>query len=282
MPSPVHEILASPFIGSQFVATQDLPSDIVRRISVVGSQTVGAFIGAYKGSQKEPDVLFNYRGQDRNVLSTAVVEIGFTETYEELVDDTKMWIEGNRDIRTVILIKVEENPPYHSPISEFEDDEVEDLGFPAPEDLVTSMVIPKDPNDSYGPLQINNFDWVNKMGVFLEIWKRDAVNGEAKQQGTRSVSCTSFSSTQVQCVLTRALFQYFVPHDATSELDLKLSDFYPLDATNGGNKRFPLTFDQLRLHLEAYREQLAVARCRRVLLDIDKRNNAISDGDYPP
>ncbi|MCJ1339575.1 hypothetical protein MMC09_004865 [Bachmanniomyces sp. S44760] len=261
MPSPVHEILASPFIGSQFVATQDLPSDIVRRISVVGSQTVGAFIGAYKGSQKEPDVLFNYRGQDRNVLSTAVVEIGFTETYEELVDDTKMWIEGNRDIRTVILIKVEENPPYHSPISEFEDDEVEDLGFPAPEDLVTSMVIPKDPNDSYGPLQINNFDWVNKMGVFLEIWKRDAVNGEAKQQGTRS---------------------YFVPHDATSELDLKLSDFYPLDATNGGNKRFPLTFDQLRLHLEAYREQLAVARCRRVLLDIDKRNNAISDGDYPP
>ena len=192
MPSPVHEILASPFIRSDTVATQDLRSEIARQIDVVGSQKVGAFKGAYKGSKKEPDVLFKYKGQDHKVLYTAVVEIGFAETYKELIDDVKLWIEGNRDIRTVILIKVEENPRYYSPTSKLEDDEVKDLGFPDPTDLDTSMVILKDPNDSFGPLQINNLVWVGKMGAFLEIWKRDTVNGEAKQQGTRSVSCTSF------------------------------------------------------------------------------------------
>ena len=127
-------------------------------------------------------MLFKYKGQDQNVLYTAVVEIGFTETYEELVNDAKLWIERNRDIRTVILIKVEENPQYHSPTSRLEDDEVEDLGFPDPKNLKTSIVIPNDPNDGFGPLQINNLVWVNKTGVFLEIWKRDAVNGQAKQQ----------------------------------------------------------------------------------------------------
>ena len=187
----MHETLAAPFSPCTFIARQDLRPEIAKQISVVGSQRVDAFTGAYEGSEKEPDVLFKYEGQDLNVLYTAVVEIGFAETYEELIDDAKMWIEGNRDIRTVILIKVDENPPYRSPTSKLEDDEVEDLGFPNPKDLRTSLVIPKDLNDSFGPLQINNLVWVNKMGVFLEIWKRDAVNGEAKQQGTRSVSRTS-------------------------------------------------------------------------------------------
>ena len=192
MPTPVHENFVTPFFRSDTIATQELRSEIAKQIGVVGSQKVGAFTGAYEGSKKEPDVLFMYEGQDHNVLYTAVVEIGFGETYEELIDDVKLWIEGNKDIRTVILIKVEENPQYHSPTSKLEDDEVKDLRFPDPKDLKTSIVIPQDPNDSFGPLQINNLVWVNKMGVFLEIWKRDTVNGEAKQQGTRSVSCVYF------------------------------------------------------------------------------------------
>ena len=137
-------------------------------------------------------MLFKYKGQDREVLCTAVVEIGFAETYEELVDDVKLWIEGNKDIGTVVLIKVTESPRYYPPIRNMKDDEVKNLEFPGPRDLDTSKVTPQDPNDSFGPLQINNSVWVNKMSVFLEIWKRNPVNGEAKQQGTRSVSHTDF------------------------------------------------------------------------------------------
>ncbi|KAK3174165.1 hypothetical protein OEA41_001409 [Lepraria neglecta] len=182
-----------PFNSVERVQMPDLRSEVARQMHVIGNQTVGAaFTGAYEGSRKESHVLFKYKGQDHNVLYTAVVEIGFAETYEELINDVKLWIEGTRDIRTVILIKVEENPRYYSPTSKLEDDKVKDLGFLDRGGLNTSMVSLKDPNNSFGPLQINNLVWVGEIGVFLEIWKRDTMNGEAKQQGTRSVSCTSF------------------------------------------------------------------------------------------
>ncbi|MCJ1285564.1 hypothetical protein MMC26_004905 [Xylographa opegraphella] len=256
MPSPVHDNFAASLIESGFAARQNLRSEIAAHLVVVGSQRVGAFRGIYENSTEEPDVLFKYRRQDRKTSYTAVVEIGVSESYEELVDDAKLWIEGTREIITVILIKVEENPAYRSPISKFEDDDVENLGFPDYKDLDTDMVISKDPNSTFGPLQINNFVWVNKMSVFLEIWKRDPLNGQAKQQGTRS---------------------YFVPDNATSELDLKLSDFYPLNATDGGDTKFSLTFDILRLHLEECREELAVERCRDTLRDIAKCRDNLDD-----
>ena len=58
MPSPIREILASPFIRSDTIAIQDFRSEIARQIDVVGIQRVEAFTGAYEGSTKEPDVLF--------------------------------------------------------------------------------------------------------------------------------------------------------------------------------------------------------------------------------
>lgn len=90
MPSPIHEVLASPFIRSDTVATQELRSGIARQINAVGNQRVGAFTGAYEGSKKEPNVLFKYKGQDHKVLYIAVVEIGLAETYKELIDDAKL------------------------------------------------------------------------------------------------------------------------------------------------------------------------------------------------
>ena len=83
--------------------------DVVSRIDALGSQRVEAFTEAYEDSKKEADVLFKYVQQNRDVLYTAAVEIGFAQTYEQLVEDAKLWIEGNHDIRTVILIKVEED-----------------------------------------------------------------------------------------------------------------------------------------------------------------------------
>lgn len=192
MPSSVHETLASPFIRKLEVAASNLRPDIERRVDVVGTQKVGRFTGAYEGSKNEPDVLFNYAGLDRDVRYTAIVEIGFTETYEHLIDDVTMWIEGNRHIMTAILIKVEEDPRYRSPTCNMENSEVEKLEFPKPADLKTSMVILEDANNSYGPLKIKNLIWVGTMAVFLEIWKRDPEDGKAKRQGIRRVNYPFF------------------------------------------------------------------------------------------
>ena len=61
----------------------------------------------------------------------------------------------------------------------------------------------------------------------------------------------------------------------TSELDLKLNNLYPLDATDGGDIRFPLIFDRLRLHLETSREKQAIECCRDMLLNLARRNDYV-------
>ena len=130
MPSPIHETFASPFVRCDTVATQNLRPEIAKQIDVVGNQRVGAFARPYEGSKKEPNVLFKYKGKDQKVLYTAVVEISFAESYQDLVEDAKLWIEGNANVRAVILIKVEEIPEYKSPSSKMDDDEIKNLGFP--------------------------------------------------------------------------------------------------------------------------------------------------------
>jgi hypothetical protein len=79
-------------------------------------------------------------------------------------------------------------------------------------------------------------------------------------------------------MLTELCPKHLIPHEET-ELNLKLCDFYPLDATNGGNLRFPLTVDQLRKDLERTLAELAVDRCRAALLRVAIRSDNLRDGD---
>lgn len=90
MPSSVHEIFAIAFIRSQAFTTQDLRSETENQCSVVGTQKVSSFTGAYKDSKKKSDVLFKYKRQDRLVTYIVVVEIDFSKSYEEFVDDVKI------------------------------------------------------------------------------------------------------------------------------------------------------------------------------------------------
>ena len=85
---------------------------------------------------------------------------------------------------------MEEDLLYRSPPDKLEDEDVEILGFPHPRDIDTSMINLKDPNDPFSQLQFKNLVWVGKISVFLEIWKKDPVSGEATKHGTRVVSCT--------------------------------------------------------------------------------------------
>ena len=189
MPSGVHEGLVSSFIGSHAIANVNLPNAIAEQMKAVGGQKIGGFTGKYQGSKKEPDVLFKYQQESRKILYTCAVEIGLSETYEDLVEDAKLWIEGQHDVKTVILIKVVEDPPYRSPIGKLQDDEVRGFGFPHFLDLDTSMVVFEDQADRFGKLKIRGLTWVGRMYAFLEIWKANTETGDAEQQGVRKVSC---------------------------------------------------------------------------------------------
>ncbi|KAL2039341.1 hypothetical protein N7G274_008009 [Stereocaulon virgatum] len=135
-------------------------------------------------------------------------------------------MEGQHNVKTVVLIKVMEDLPYRSPVHTLREDEIKGLGFPPFRELDTSLVVLEDQADRFGKLQIRNLTWVGKMYAFLEIWKANTKTGNAERQGVR---------------------KYFVgsTDDEIAELDIKLSDLYPIDARIG-DKRLPLTWERLR------------------------------------
>ena len=191
MPSPVHETCASVFIVGQGIAASLVDSVIAHRIEAVGPQDVRGFNAKYGASAKQPDALFKYEQANGAVLYSSAVEVGFSEKYEDLLEDMKMWIEGRNDVMTVILISVEELD-YHCPTSALEDDEIIDL-FPDYNMLDTSVVHPENPADAFGPLSICGLTWVSTTSAFLEIWKRDGGTGKAVLSGSREVSYFSIA-----------------------------------------------------------------------------------------
>jgi hypothetical protein len=61
---------------------------------------------------------------------------------------------------------------------------------------------------------------------------------------------------------------------------LKLSDLYPINATEGGNIKFLLTWERLRMRLKDARYQLAIERCQKILQSLAKYEENTSDSDY--
>ena len=191
MPTSVQQDIASAFIARHDVATEPLPPAIQRRMVATGNQTVNKFRGIYQGSEKEPDALFKYRQENGNFIFLCVVEIGFSETYEELVEDIKIWIEGTNEVQTVVLIKLEEIPSYICPTQALQEEEIDALGSIYLSDLQPNMVTLDDKADIFGPLRLCNLTWVGRMRAFLEIWKSNATNREAERQGNRRVHLIS-------------------------------------------------------------------------------------------
>ena len=192
MPSPVHAECAAAFVQQQIVAANTISPIVADRIRAVGSQDVRGFTGRYEGSDKQPDALFKYEQPNGDIIYTCAFEIGFSEKYEDLLADTRLWIEGREDIMTVILINVEEDT-YQCPTRGLEDDEVKDR-FPHFSKLGASMVHFEDPLDPFGSLSICGYTWVNRSTAFLEIWKRDDDTGKARRHGAREVSYFSLTT----------------------------------------------------------------------------------------
>lgn len=67
--------------------------------------------------------------------------------------------------------------------------------------------------------------------------------------------------------------------DEIAELDIKLSDLYPIDAKVGG-KRLPLTWEQLRRELKGAGYELAVKRCRNTLTKFAEGEDSNDNPDY--
>lgn len=59
-----------------------------------------------------------------------VIEVGFAESYDDLVADAQLWLDGMQSVCVVILTKYYEFPPFRNPVGDLREEDIEQLQFP--------------------------------------------------------------------------------------------------------------------------------------------------------
>ena len=114
-----------------------------------------------------------------------VAEVAFLETYEELVQNAKLWLEGNETVSLVMLVKLEEDPCYRCPMQNLTESEFGKLEFPPWDEIEDQPFTLSGP---YGPAVYKGFVWVGKISGFFEFWALDPVTRLASRITTHMVS----------------------------------------------------------------------------------------------
>ena len=158
------------------MAISRLPISLQDRIDIVTNQTFNRFQGAYRRSEIIPDAAIKIRRLQGNVEVKFILEVGMAEAYDTLVDNAKMWLQGTKTVSVVMLVKMEEDPPYQSALpSCLNDDEPSqpEGDIEGEEVIAEEMFSLKGP---YGPAVHKGVSWVGTITGFTEIWTRDPVS----------------------------------------------------------------------------------------------------------
>lgn len=183
-----------------------------------------------------------------------VLEVGFSETYEQLVEEMKLWLEGTDSVSMAVLVKFTENPPYKCPVSF--DQDLEKLNIPSESREVRSRDVIA--GENFGPVSYRGQQWVGDISeAFIEIWKIDADTNTAKRQGDR-INLLDMAQDSIQ---------------------FELSAFLTISPQN--DRTISLGLDKFRKLLKYEIKQLAVERCQDMLRNRAKRiGEGLDDRDY--
>jgi hypothetical protein len=208
------------------VAEANLPHSA--RCRCVANQEMNGFEGQYLGSTKTPDLAVRIRNADEDLETKMVVEVGFSEEYQALINDATLWLEGMSSVSLCLLVSFGEEPPYQCPFDDanMDDEKFKKLGFPHPEKLrprdfhlegtFGPAIYKRLHNEEVEDEEVNDEEvgdeepdneelcgedsddeepdneepkWAGNISTaFLERWKRDAKTGKAKKYGKRVVS----------------------------------------------------------------------------------------------
>jgi hypothetical protein len=182
MASPVHESVISiffeGFVNAKALLTQNMRPDMI----ITHNENFNLFGGQYKGSAKTPDLVVEFRNAAGELEPKFVVEVGFSEAYEDLVDNVRLWLEGTRCVSVAVLVKFYETPRYRRP--HLDDKEVKQLS----DDTTDISNEPFVFEGEYGPVKLRGSTWVGNISeAFMEVWRRDPTTGSALQDGNRMV-----------------------------------------------------------------------------------------------
>ncbi len=135
--------------------------------------------GRWIGSSKVPDLGFRLRSNGKQELKW-VLEVGFSQTYQSLGETARLWLEGMADeVDMVVLVNVEEDPPYRCPLSPDEDPNIRGI----PQGIRDIHFQDFMCQGSLGPATYKGMTWVGRIDkVSMETWVRGE-DGKAKCEG---------------------------------------------------------------------------------------------------
>lgn len=200
------------------------------------SPDIGGFSGDYANSRKQSDMAIipllppavEEADDDPEPLNDGfplvAVEVGFSETYEQLLADMKLWLKGSEGkVRAVVLVSLTETPKYSA-----KNFQGESNAEPGPE-------TPPARRGPHGPLYRGDHVLVGAITGFLEIWRFNAATGTVQCEPRISV----------------------LPADPVNNtFSLTMLDLY------GSEDRVPDRFnpdDKVEFDLDNYRRQIKVA-----------------------
>jgi hypothetical protein len=138
------------------------------------------------------DITLWYRDTSgRTSKPVLIQEVGFMESYSELVQSFSGWFQRLPDLKVAVLVKIDETPNYKNPL--LKKAVFDDSNFAPPTSLTQSDVQLQDPANPNGPLRILGFTWVGELTAFVEIWVRDPGTGKPVMRGQRIVSFAIFN-----------------------------------------------------------------------------------------
>ncbi|KAI9773262.1 MAG: hypothetical protein M1839_002174 [Geoglossum umbratile] len=233
-PSPIRETFISEFITAFAMVEVSLPLDFPWRISIIGKPFF-MFRGKYSGITKNPAIAVTFLDGDGIARPRFVLEVGITETYEQMTGDAQKWLEGYPGTSVVVLVKLEETPEYRNPIHGLSEEELEEFGLPSREEIkATDFTM-----DGLGQVVFKELTWVGSISGFLEVWRRHPNTGLAVRCGAR------------MDVL------------ADPPLHFKLSEFVPIAPQD--ERTAKIDWERCRGNLQSSMRALAASRCREAI-----------------
>lgn len=250
MPSPLHEAISTLFDAQICDTRATLPQKLRMTIYTKLGQEYTGFEGRWEDSESRPDLAIEAENALGEPVVKFVLKVGFADTYEDLVRDAQLWLEGRSEVSMFVLVKFKETPAYRCPASL--DDDMEQPGIPLKGSEVRFNDVTAE--GEYGPVLYQGKLWVGHISeVFMEFWTRDA-DGVAKRHGDR----------------------IDLLHPA-GPIQFQLSNFLTINPED--DRTISLDFDSFRHLLRRAIKQLAVDRCRRMLRDRAKRLGRPVDQD---
>ena len=182
----IHEKAVSTVSTAFTLACDKLPIMDQDRIHIVTNQTFTNFQGDYRRSEKIPDAALEVETIEGKIELKFILEVGLAETYEMLVKDAKMWLEGTKTVTIVMLVKIEEEPAFKCPLRSSSEDGICEHEVDVQEEITEEMFSLAGP---YGPAVYKGVSWVGTITGFIEIWTRDPDTHLAIPTKAPQVSC---------------------------------------------------------------------------------------------